>query len=518
MTDPNLNPRSWSTRIRETFGFDLRSLALFRICLGLMIIADLILRSQTLTAMYTDDGYFTRDLAKTYSLINDMSYGVQSSTYWSLHAISGTLQWQMVLFGIAALAAIFLIAGAWTRIATVISWVLIISLQARNPLILTSGDGLLKMMIFWSIFLPLGKVWSIDAIRKRSEASRPPNFYALSVATIGFMVQLFCMYFFAGIAKWNEIWISGNAMEYVLRLNIYATDLGVWLLNYPQMLKIIAWTTLYGEIFLPWLFFVPFFVTHIRVSLMAIFWMLHLSIALSMDIGLFSYISMLAWLPFIPGAVWNLFRAPVPHTVQEQHRSTPLNLGLKIATSVVCLFFLYLTLAWNIANIDYDYCKRAVPRPVRWFGLVLNMHQHFKMFDYPPSQSPWFVYAAVLRNGESVDVLRGGTPLDEERPTSVRETIQNHHWRKLHRNLVAYRYPVFNVFRQQLADYAVKHWNQQHDQPDQVIKLQVKCFLEHVGPDYNAINRTSETWGLYESKEAAGTGFENFAKELGIDF
>ena len=535
MTIHSEQTNSWFEAIRQTLGFDRRSMAVFRICLGLMLLVDLLLRSQTLTAMYTDDGYFTRDLAEIMNKDIEFNYGVEHTTYWSLYHISGSYEFQVFLFWVAAVFAAMLILGAWTRVATIASWVLLASLQDRNPLILTSGDSLLKMMLFWSMFIPLGSIWSVDAWRRKK--APPAKSYVASVATFGMIVQLFCMYFFAGLAKWNEIWHTGDAMQYVLRLNIYATSFGQSLLEYPTMLKLVTWATLWGELILPWFMFLPGLVvriygrsllnisgTTLRMFLIVAFWILHISIAMSMEIGLFCYISMLAWLPMIPGKFWNWVRVPLPtrltETLTNEGPSTEAQPNSnwqvfgKYAVALVCAFFVYLVVAWNIINCHHKNAAYALPKPLRWFGMTVKIRQHFKMFDVPPNRNPWYVYHARLRNGDQVDVMRGGKPVDYKRPDSVKKTMPLLHWRKLHRNLVGRRAPLF---KQRLAEYAAKDWNRNHDEEHQVIQLQLICYLDHIGPNYNAINYSSYTWGVFTTKEAAGSNFDAFLKQMGMD-
>ena len=50
------------TPVRELFGIDTRSLAVFRIGLALAILADLLIKAPDLIAFYTDDGVLPRAL------------------------------------------------------------------------------------------------------------------------------------------------------------------------------------------------------------------------------------------------------------------------------------------------------------------------------------------------------------------------------------------------------------------------------------------------------------------------
>src|SRR5689334_7578495 len=45
---------------RNAFGIDARSLALFRLALGALLLVDLAVRATDLNVMYTDDGMFSR--------------------------------------------------------------------------------------------------------------------------------------------------------------------------------------------------------------------------------------------------------------------------------------------------------------------------------------------------------------------------------------------------------------------------------------------------------------------------
>ena len=218
----------WVDSFRKVFSFDLRSLALFRIAIGSVLIADLILRFPTIREMYTWQGVLPAELAQnTYSLLSGQDVG---NFVWSLHWLNDTYAFQVTMFGIAALFAGLMIVGKWTRLATIVSWILLVSLHVRNPIILTSGDYFLKLILFWSIFLPLGARWSLDA---RQQPGRYPNGQIASLATAGFLLQLIFMYFFTGFAKLNADWYSGDAMYYVLGLEIYVTEFGAQLVQYP---------------------------------------------------------------------------------------------------------------------------------------------------------------------------------------------------------------------------------------------------------------------------------------------
>ena len=130
------------------FGIDLRTMALFRICLGALILIDLINRAEFLTVFYTDKGVLTRAEAIFYN------------NPWriSFHLMSGSPIVIGLLFVIAGFLAILLMLGYRTRLVTVLSWLFLVSLNNRNLIVQQAGDQLITVLAFWAMFLPLGHV------------------------------------------------------------------------------------------------------------------------------------------------------------------------------------------------------------------------------------------------------------------------------------------------------------------------------------------------------------------------
>jgi hypothetical protein len=69
-------------------------------------------------------------------------------------------------FALHLAAAAAMLVGWHARKAALAVWVMTTSLQVRNILVLHSGDVLLRVSLFWALFLPLGDVFSIDAAFK----------------------------------------------------------------------------------------------------------------------------------------------------------------------------------------------------------------------------------------------------------------------------------------------------------------------------------------------------------------
>ncbi|OYR43122.1 HTTM domain-containing protein, partial [Halorubrum sp. Hd13] len=139
-----------SAALAARVAVDLRALAAFRIGLATLLLADLARRSRSLTAFYTDYGVLPR-----------RAYVVDYSTTPLPHTLSGEPWAAALLFAVAGAFALALLVGYRTRAVTLVSWLLLLSVQARNPMVLNAGDSLLRMLLFWSVFLPLGARWSV---------------------------------------------------------------------------------------------------------------------------------------------------------------------------------------------------------------------------------------------------------------------------------------------------------------------------------------------------------------------
>ena len=208
--------------LQRLFAIDVRSLALFRICIGLILLVDILTRSTDIQQHYSDLGVLPREALWQLFLL--------SKWHWSLHAWTGSVAGQTILFACAAACAVAVILGYRTRLALVLSWLLLASLHARNPILQYGADHLLRMLLFWSMFLPLGCYWSIDRLR----VVVPPDWPGrhLSMASAAILLQIFLFYFFSGLFKRNEIWQGGEGMYHALSSNMFSKPLAHHLSQY----------------------------------------------------------------------------------------------------------------------------------------------------------------------------------------------------------------------------------------------------------------------------------------------
>jgi hypothetical protein len=111
--------RAPTEKLREIFGIDSRSLGLFGIGLGLVLPLDLLVCLQDLTAFYTDEGFLLR-----YAVMEQYLYPAE----FSVHLLNGSWGFQLGLFILAFIFGGALLIGYKIRLATLASWILLISL------------------------------------------------------------------------------------------------------------------------------------------------------------------------------------------------------------------------------------------------------------------------------------------------------------------------------------------------------------------------------------------------------
>src|SRR5262245_27571930 len=191
--------KSRLTLLERLFGVDVRSLAVLRISLGLILLFDLATRARLLTTNYTDAGVHPRAITDSYTAAGGLP---------SLHMLIGSTRAEAALFAVAAVAAAMLLVGWQTRLATLVSWLLLTSLHQRNQMVLDGGDHLLRFLLFWSIFLPLGAWAALDARRR----GPPHRALVVSPASAALLLQVAGMFLLTGLLKTGPEWSDGTAI------------------------------------------------------------------------------------------------------------------------------------------------------------------------------------------------------------------------------------------------------------------------------------------------------------------
>ncbi len=403
MADPVTTPKTpWKIRLvslaRELFYVDLRSLALLRICLGLLILADLVTRARHFTAHYTDLGVAPRDV-----LFEQFGNSCHYSLHWWL---SGSPVAEACLFVTAGLCAIGLLLGKWTRMMTVLCWYFQASLLIRMPLLHTAGDKTLQLLLVWSLLLPMGARWSLDAARRPELASRSNTY--VSVAGFAILMQVCLIYWVAVVLKLlTPMWREGYAVAFALTREGYVTGIGGWIGQFEDILPLMVLATLAWELLGPFLPFIPMFTTPGRIIAIIGFCLLQLGFGLALNLGIFPWISSAAWIVFIPTAFWDRV---LPRS-RDADGAEPMRAHW--LSSILAGGVLMMVLTMNIRSIPR--VGRIVPLVVVRAGNAMRLRQGWGMFTgagYGPDRSGngRFIVVGGLVDGAEIDLLAPPAP------------------------------------------------------------------------------------------------------------
>ena len=472
-----------SSRWLRGLVLDLRSLALFRVAIGCCLVVDLLLRIPQINAFYTDEGVLPR--ASLFRLGDPWAA--------SLHFISGEWAVQLALFLIALLFAVGFTAGYRTRLCAAGSWILLVSMHTRNPMVANGGDSVLRVLLFWSIFLPVNGWFSVDRSLNRAAPRLPARH--LSPPGVALTFQICAIYWYAFSEKMHPVWLTErSAIYYALNLDLFARPAGKALLQYPDLLHQLTTATLVLEFIGPLLAISPVLTTPLRLLAVGAFVGFHAGLGLTLRLGLFPWICAAGWLALLPGAVWDAIggrleragkwasRAFLPATRLPNLRlSAPApretgvlgNLVVLTALSIVTLnLLLGSTRAPGFASTDQS--------SIRGLFSITGLGQQWRMFaPRPSSEDGWVVIEGVREDGTRVDVWNGGAPSDA-RPADFGAVYRNVQWLGYFILLWNRRYEPYRI---DFGRYLCHNWNERHEGRERVNLILASFMLERTPPE-----------------------------------
>ncbi|NGM68659.1 HTTM domain-containing protein [Natronolimnobius sp. AArcel1] len=418
------------TNFRDCIRIDTRSLAVFRIFLGALVLADLVLRSRNFAFFYSGEGVVPHELAVDMTADNAFSIYYYASSPTQIAA----------LMVIQALFALQLIVGYKTRVATIISFLFVISLDHHNPLVLSYADTLFRLLFFWAIFLPLGERWSVDAVH----ADRDPRGSFAGIMALFAMGQMVYMYFLNWYHKSQDsLWTTGEATPLIMGLDDMTFLLAEYVREFPTLLE-------YGGLLWYYMLMLsPFLIILIgrqRYPLILLFVGGHAMFAVTVRIGAFPYVAFAGLVLFIQPQLWRdgelvvkrlgidaavdttytevrdtleRLAARVPRLRIDEPRVQAAkphlyNVGVGVIIVSLIVFTLFTSLpAGNAVNEAVSPDEQIEDR-----ATMVNIDQpEWSVFAPTPRTSDhYFVFAAETTDGEYVDVYNDDREVTRERP------------------------------------------------------------------------------------------------------
>lgn len=470
--------------LKQNLSFDLRALAIMRIAVAFVILLDLSIRVSDLEAFYANTG------VAPLSMIFQHKW---NDYYFSFHTISGLWQVQLLLFILAACCAILLLIGYRTRLFTVLSWLLLLSLHNRNVLILQGGDDLLRMILFWGIFLPWGKRYSCDRLLSNDTDVDTRIF---TLATLAYVLQITYLYTGSALLKGPEWHTKLDALYYVYSLDQIAYPHTQFLYFYPELLKGLTALAFWFEMLVPVLFFIPVKNGWFRLLSVVLIIGFHSFNSFSLLIGLFPAVGIASSLGLLPTMVLDWFDTKAvtfkaffaqsflgistlfSKIVRwKETNQQPIGLGQWIL-GVLVVYVLF----WNTGNLSFNPYKLA--DEVRFVGYTLRLDQNWGMFAPGVFKDDgWYVLEAKTADKKTIDLFHPSDAVTYKKPANITAMFKNDRWRKYSENFIF----VSNDFmRGYFCSYYLKKWNKEHPE-QQITALSIIYFTELTAPDYTYV-------------------------------
>ncbi len=300
---------------------DGRSLGLFRLSFGTVLLGDLFRRWVYAKEFYSNDGVLPNH--------NHLFNLRDKENVWSLlHSISSPGEADFAFCVILFTYACFLL-GWRTRAAQIASLVCLVSLTGRNILLENSGNYVAIALLAFTCFLPLGSRFSLDSLsaslasrdeksarelndRRRPDAdaidaARLPGWSPASLAGLAVLGQIAVIYLVAALQQKGALWEDGTALHYALNSERWVSALGASARTALPAGLLAAWTRVFhaAEWAIPVLVFLPVAprVTRGLAILLVVFHALTLGLFFSL--GLYAW-SLLAAAPLlVPREAWD---------------------------------------------------------------------------------------------------------------------------------------------------------------------------------------------------------------------
>jgi len=340
--------------LAKLFAIDLRTLAIFRIVLGILCLGYFFSILPLLDIFFTDSGVVPRELVH-----------LRYRRVVSVNVLGGSYAFQLSLWILSVLSATLFLVGYRVLWITPVLWYLLTSFHIRCIHMPTVGDEILSITLLWCIFLPLGERISLDSLRSGVDKAKAS---ILSFASAGLLLQIAAVFFFSALMKLGSpAWQSGHALSVVLSDETWIRPLGSALRNYEELSQWLTYSVLLIEFCAPILLFLPFFTRLFRgVGILALSG-LAFGMGLCIQLGNIPFVLFALLLPFVPlsrSATVKIIRPP----------------ALTISQIIPALMIAFLIVA-NIQAINPSI--RLIPLRLQTLARSFNAAQGWGMYANP---------------------------------------------------------------------------------------------------------------------------------------
>ncbi|MGZ4099600.1 MAG: hypothetical protein ACXVNM_12015, partial [Bacteroidia bacterium] len=376
---------------------------------------------------------------------------------------------------------------------TCLSWFMLLSLHNRNGLILQGGDDLLRMVLFWGIFIPWGARYSCDSLLSENKFEHKT---ICTIATFAYLLQICYIYTGSALLKGPEWNRDFTAMYFVYGLDQVAYPFTKIFFYYPELLKKLTFIAYYFELLVPFLFFVPVKHQLFRLAGVLSIVLFHSLNALTLFIGLFPLIGIATVIGLLPSSAMNkleYFFAKIKLLARESFLTisyflkhiiswkTPVYAYPRWKENIKTAVLIFLTIFvfdWNFSNLTF--IKSKLSESIRPIGYALRLDQNWGMFAPGVFKDDgWYIFEGVTEKNKELNVFTEGKEIDYKKPESITGLFKNDRWRKYTENMIL----TYNSFmRGYFCNYYKRVWNE--SSREKIRTLRIIYMSEFTLPDY----------------------------------
>lgn len=271
---------------------------LFRILFGLLVLETAILWSPDLLTWFGPHGVLSMDTTR--SFLNLPGFNIFNMPRFSFFfVLPNSDQTVIVLFCLIVVFALFVTIGLFTRVSLVAVFLLLLSFDHRNLLMMNGADTLLKLFALILVFSPAGAMFSLDYLIRKRQGKAPADPWQIrSSMWTERLLQLqvaavYCQSF--GFKIIGEHWQDGTAIYYVSKLEEVARFPVPFLFDHLWTCRLLTWGTLLVELALwtlVWFKGVRYYVLLAGVAL-------HLGIDWALNLPVFEYVMIASFINFV---------------------------------------------------------------------------------------------------------------------------------------------------------------------------------------------------------------------------
>ncbi len=135
------------------------------------------------------------------------------------------------------------------------------------------------------------------------------------------------------------------------------------------------------------------------------------------------------------------------------------------------------------------------------------LYQSWGMFGVVAPDDCWFVYQVQLKDGRRLDLLSPELGAEHDESMLAWQQFANDRWRKMHWNLLS---DFGQPYRQPLAEYICRRWNETHEQEQQIVRFDLYCHRQPFATE----NSDGKYVRIILAEVVASTDGGNFAEAV----